>query len=137
MMDYEQMRAFRNGNNPYAKKMGIQVAEIGPGYARVVKTLEESDLNPVGVAHGGVFFSLADTATGSAMASHGYYAVTVSASYNYFRSGKAGDVITAEAREVKGGKTLCVFDVALTDQDGRLVGNGSFTYYNLGKEIQF
>lgn len=136
MMDYEQMRAFRNSSNPYARKLGILVEEIGPGYARVTKTIEEDDLNPVHVAHGGVYFSLADTATGSAMASHGCVAVTVSASYNYFRSGKVGDVITAEAREVKGGRTICVFDVDLKDQEGRLVGNGSFTYYNTGKPIE-
>ena len=36
--------------------------EIGPGYARVVKDVTAEDANPVGVPHGGVYFSMADTA---------------------------------------------------------------------------
>ena len=40
----------------------------GPGYARAVKDITAEDANPVGVAHGGCYFSLADTACGSAMA---------------------------------------------------------------------
>ena len=69
--------------NPFAQRLGIFVEEIGPGYARAVKDITAEDANPVGVAHGGCYFSLADTACGSAMASHGYYAVTVNASYNF------------------------------------------------------
>lgn len=69
-----------------------------PGYARAVKDITAEDANPVGVAHGGCYFSLADTACGSAMASHGYYAVTVNASYNFLRSAKLGDHLVAEAR---------------------------------------
>ena len=76
-MDYEKIRAFRNANNPYAQRQGVLVEEIGPGYARVVKTVEAEDVNPLGVPHGGVYFTLADTACGSAAASYGTMAVTV------------------------------------------------------------
>ena len=78
-MDYEKLRDTRNTTNPYAKRMGIFVEEIGPGCARAVMDVTPDDANPVGVPHGGCYFSLADTASGSAMASHGYYAVTISA----------------------------------------------------------
>ena len=60
---------YRNNNNPYAKRLGIVVQEIGPGYARVTKTVEPEDCNPIGKTHGGVYFSMADTACGSAAAS--------------------------------------------------------------------
>lgn len=135
-MDYQKLKDFRNTHNPFTDKLGIWIEEIGPGYAKAVKTVEQSDLNPAGVAHGGVYFSMADTASGAASASHGYYAVTVSADYHYFRSGKPGDVITAEARETKGGKSLCVYDVQVTDQDGKSAGTGTFTYYLLDRKIE-
>ena len=109
--------------------------EIGPGYARAVKDVTPEDSNPVGVAHGGCYFSLADTACGSAMASHGYYAVTVNASYNFLRSAKLGDHLVAEARETKGGRTLCFYHVEIRDQAGTLLGSGDFTFYKLDREI--
>ena len=134
-MDYKKLRDTRNSSNPFARRLGIFVEEIGPGYARAVKDITAEDANPVGVAHGGCYFSLADTACGSAMASHGYYAVTVNASYNFLRSAALGDRLTAEAREVKPGRTISVFEVRITDGADALLGTGSFTFYRLDREI--
>lgn len=135
-MDYQKLKDSRNSTNPYANRLGIWVEEIREGYARATKTVGPDDLNPVNVPHGGVYFSLADTASGSAMASHGYYAVTVNASYNFLRSGQPGDVLIAVAREVKPGRTLSVFDVQISNQDGVLLGTGTFTFYRLNKQIE-
>ena len=135
-MDLKKILDSRNANNPYAALLGIRVEEIGPGTARAVMTLEPRHLNPVGVPHGGVYFSLADTACGSAMASHGYYAVTISTSYEFLRSGRPGDTLSAGAREIKGGKTICGFDVRITNQEGTPLGSGTFTFYKLDREIE-
>ena len=135
-MDFQKLVAFRNTHNPYPEKTGIIVEEIRLGYARVTKTVFPDDINPAGVAHGGVYFALADTAAGAASASHGYFAVTVNANYNYFRSVKPGDRLTAESTERKTGKSLCVYDVQVTDQAGNLVGTGTFTYYMLDRKIE-
>ena len=134
-MDYQKLKDTRNSTNPFAQRLGIFVEEIGPGYARAVKDITPEDSNPVGMAHGGCYFSLADTACGSAMASHGYYAVTVNASYNFLRSAKLGDHLVAEARETKGGRTLCFYHVEIRDQAGTLLGSGDFTFYKLDREI--
>ena len=135
-MDLKKILDSRNANNPYAALLGIRVEEIGPGTARATLHLEDRLLNPVGVPHGGVYFSLADTACGSAMASHGYYAVTVSTSYEFLRSGRPGDTLTAVASEIKAGRTICVFDVRITNQEGTLLGTGTFTFYKLDREIE-
>ena len=49
------------------------------------------DLNPLQVPHGGVYFALADTACGSAMAAYGTMAVTISCSFSFLKSAQAGD----------------------------------------------
>ena len=136
-MDFQKMADYRNTHNPYVQRQGVVVEEIGPGYARVTKTVAPEDANPLGVPHGGVYFTMADTACGSAMASHGYMAVTMNAGYNFFRSANMGDRLTAEAREIKGGKTICVFEVRITDQNGTLLGTGTFTFYKLEQPIGF
>lgn len=135
-MDYQKIADYRNTHNPHCQRLGIRVEEIQEGYARVRKTIRAEDLNPLRLAHGGVYFSMADTACGSAMASHGHMAVTLNASYNFFRSARAGDILTAEARESKYGRTICVYDVRITDQNGNLLGAGSFTFYQLEQEIE-
>lgn len=135
-MDLKKMMEFRNSKNPYGALLGIWVEEIGLGTARATLHLENKHLNPVGVPHGGVYFSLADTACGSAMASHGYYAVTVSTSYEFLRSGRPGDTLTAVATEVKSGRTICVYDVRITNQEGTLLGTGTFTFYQLDRKIE-
>ena len=135
-MDYQKIKDFRNANNPYCQQLGIFVEEIGPGYAQVTKTVGPEDVNPLGVPHGGVYFSMADTAGGSAMASHGYMAVTVNCNYNFMRSARVGDTLTAKAREIKAGKTLCVYDVRITDQEGTLLGTGTFTFYLLNQNLE-
>ena len=135
-MDYQALVNSRNERNLFAKRVGALVTEISQGYARVEKTVEPDDANPVGVPHGGGDFTMADNACGSAMATHGCMAVTVNASYNFFRSARVGDHLTAEAREVKTGRTVCVYDVRLTNQDDVLLGTGTFTFYKLDQKLE-
>lgn len=61
-MDFQKLKDFRNTHNPFCEKLGILVEEIQAGCAKVTKHVTEEDLNPAGLAHGGVYFSMADTA---------------------------------------------------------------------------
>lgn len=136
-MDFERLKRYRNEQNAFARKLGIQVTNIGPGYARAVKTAQEDETNPAHTVHGGVYFTLGDVTSGAASASHGVVSATVSADYHYLRSAHAGDTLTAEAREIKSGQTLCVYDVRITDQTGTLLGSGTYTYFLLDKPLKF
>lgn len=134
-MDTENILEFRKRRNRFCQRLGIELTELSPGYAKVVKTVTEDDLNPIGFAHGGLYFTMADTAAGSALAAYGSQAVTLNAQYNYFRASGVGDTLTAEARETKHGGTVCVCEVRLTDQDQHLVGTGTFTFFDLKKPL--
>lgn len=135
-MDYEQLRAFRNEKNPFGRRLGIYVEELRPGYARAVKTVTEEDLNPVQVPHGGVYFALADTACGSAMVTYGTMAVTINCSFSFLKSAGVGDRLTAEARELQGGRSVCVLEARVTGEAGELFAVGTFTFRRLDKKIE-
>ena len=135
-MDYEQIRAFRNEKNLFGRQLGIYVEELRPGYARAVKTVTEEDLNPLRVPHGGVYFALADTACGSAMAACGTMAVTINCSFSFLKSARAGDRLTAEARELQSGRSICVLEARVTGEAGELFAAGTFTFRRLDKKIE-
>ena len=134
-MDYEQLRVFRNDNNTFGKRLGIYVEELRPGYARTVKTVTEEDLNPVQVPHGGIYFSLADTACGSAMASYGTAAVTINCSFSFLQSASVGNRLTAEARVLQAGKSICVLEARVTGEAGELYAVGTFTFRRPDRRI--
>ena len=134
-MDYKKLLEHRNRDNRFTRKLGIQVTDVRPGYAKVEKTVTEDDLNPIGFAHGGLYDTMADNACGSAAAAHGIVMVTASGTFNYFRSAEAGDHLTAEATELKYGQTLAVYNVCVTDQRGTLLGSGTFTFCTTGTPI--
>ena len=135
-MDYERPRAFRNSHNPFSSRLGVYVEELRPGYARAVKTVTEEDLNPVQVPHGGVYFTLADTACGAAMVAYGNVAVTINCSFSFLKGAKAGDKLTAEARELPGGRSICVLEARVTGEAGELFAVGTFTFRRLEKKIE-
>ena len=134
-MNLQEVLEYRNSRNRFCQRLGITITELSPGWAKAVKTVTEDDLNPIGLAHGGVYFTMADNVAGSAIAAYGEKAVTLNAQYNFMHAARAGDTLIAEARESRHGSTVCVCDVRITDQNGTLAGTGTFTFYNLKQPL--
>jgi uncharacterized protein (TIGR00369 family) len=90
-------------------------------YGRVA--IDERHLQPMDVVHGGVYAALAETlashATAQAVADDGMVALGMSNDTSFFRPVSNG-VVHAEARRLHGGRTTWVWDVRLTDGEGRL-----------------
>ena len=133
-MEYPKKAVFPDGDNPFAQRLGMVLAETGHDYARVEKTVAPEDANPLGIPHGGVYFAMADEACGSILDARGEASVTVNADYHFFLGARVGDRLTAEAREIKPGRTICVCEARVTNQDGTLLGVGTFTLCRLDRE---
>ena len=134
-MDFQKLADYRNTHNPFPQKLGIHIEEIQLGRSRLTKVITEDDLNIAGMAHGGVFFALSDTAAGAALSSYGQRAVTLNTSFNFLKDAKLGDTLTAEARETKHGSSICIYDVEIKNQTGALVGTGTLTFYMLNEKL--
>ena len=78
--------------------LGIELVEHGPGFARTVMTVRPDMVNGHDIAHGGLVFTLADTAF--ACACNGWGAVTVAASADitFIAPARLGDLLEATAR---------------------------------------
>jgi acyl-CoA thioesterase len=107
--------------DPTSQALGMALAEIRPGYARMTMTVRADMLNGHRTCHGGYIFMLADSAFAFACNSHNFNTVGAGCTIDYLAPGREGDVLTAEAVEqALIGKTG-VYDIAVTNGEGRTV----------------
>ena len=107
--------------DPASQALGMALVSIGPGRARMTMTVREDMLNGHRMCHGGFIFMLADSAFAFACNSHNLNTVGSGCTIEYLEPGQLGDVLLAEAVEqALSGKTG-VYDVKVTNQDGRTV----------------
>jgi acyl-CoA thioesterase len=107
--------------DPTSQALGMVLAEIRPGYARMTMTVRADMLNGHRTCHGGYIFMLADSAFAFACNSHNLNTVGAGCTIDYLAPGREGDLLTAEAVEqALAGKTG-VYDVAVADAQGRTV----------------
>ncbi|MCD7948438.1 MAG: PaaI family thioesterase [Oscillospiraceae bacterium] len=117
-----------NQNNPYSMHSNIFVTRVEHDYAEGELEVVPESLNPMGVVHGGCLSTLADTVGGAAVISRGRRCVTLTATLNYLRPG-SGKKLTCKASVRKSGSTIAVCDLSVTDDVGREVASGCYTYY--------
>lgn len=83
--------------DPYSTWLGIEIIECKIGHCKVAMTIRKEMLNSMGKAHGGISYSLADTAFGFAANTHGKYAVSIETSINHIEALNEGDYLVAES----------------------------------------
>lgn len=115
--------------------LGIKVTVTGAGEASAVLEIAERMQNGHGVCHGGLIFTLADTAF--AFACNGYDRLTLAAgaSIEFLRPARVGDVLTAVATEVHRGGKSGVYDVVVRDQSERNIARFRGRSHMTGQSI--
>ncbi|WP_411767361.1 PaaI family thioesterase [Winogradskyella sp. A3E31] len=76
--------------------MGIEIIESEIGRVKIGMTIRREMLNSMNYAHGGVSYTLADTAFGFTSNTHGKYAVSIETSINHIEALNEGDYLVAE-----------------------------------------
>lgn len=132
-MIFNELIKVRNREN-YTKLLGAKTVEMEEGYAKVELQIKEKHYNGIQSVHGGCIFSLADIAVGSASIGGGEKGTTINANLNYLAPAIDVEKLTAEATETKKGKTICVYDVTIKDENNTLIAIGTFPIYNLSSK---
>ena len=121
-------------DDAFSRLLGMELVRVTPGNATVRLTVREDMVNGLGVCHGGVTFSLADSALAFASNGNGRVTVSIENSIGYPAAARLGDVITAEAVEESAGRRLAFYNVMVRKQDGATVGIFRGTVYRTEKE---
>ena len=105
----------------FANEAGVVIEELCDSYAKMTLKVESRHLNAGDVAHGGVIFLLADI-TMAAMANHKQpISVSIQSDIRFLAAANEGDILTAEAVEVFGRKSLYNCRVTVTNQSDELI----------------
>ncbi len=131
----EAVKNLMLAQDAFSRWLGVTVAAVGPGYARLTLAVRPEMLNGFGALHGGVTFAAADTAFGLACNSHGRQAVGLSVTIDYLAAGCPGDVLTVEAREESLKHKIGVYQVRVSNQHGAVLALFKGTAYRSDKEI--
>ncbi|MBS0322164.1 MAG: hydroxyphenylacetyl-CoA thioesterase PaaI [Proteobacteria bacterium] len=100
---------------------GMRIVAIGPGTATLTMTVQPTMLNGHQTCHGGMIFTLADSAFAFACNSQNHVTVAAGCSIEFLAPAREGDVLTAHAAEQGASGRTGVYDIVVTNQEGRKV----------------
>lgn len=120
-------------NDPFSKWLGIERVEDGAGKSILKMTVRKEMLNGFDVAHGGICYSLADSALAFAANGHGIQSLSIDTSISHTKKVVEGDVLTAKANELNLLKRTGVYQVEVTNQNNEIVALFKGTVYRTSK----
>jgi acyl-CoA thioesterase len=112
---------------PIANFLGMELAELAPGYAKITMKITPEHLNFNGLVFGGIIMCLADQAFAYGMNSMVMPSIATNFSIQLIAGAKVGDVLTAECRPLKSGRRVGFAEMTVTDQSGKLIAKATGT----------
>lgn len=119
----------------FSQWLGIEVLEIKEGYSKLKMLLRDEMINGFGIIHGGIAFSLADSAFAFACNNRNNLSVALDTSITFTKATTPGDVLTAEAKELHNGRSTGLYLITITNQHGEQVALFKGTCFRTGKPL--
>jgi acyl-CoA thioesterase len=118
----------------FSQWLGIERVEEREGFCKLKMTIRAEMCNGFEIAHGGITYSLADSALAFASNSHGRHAVSIDTSISHIIPLKAGDTIIATASEKSCSNKIGIYEVRMEKESGELVALFKGTVFRKEKE---
>jgi len=117
----------RAEGEPIASFLNMRLLELSPGYARVAMKLRPEYINFNGMTFGGIVMAVADEAF--AYASNSVITPNVASQFNihFIASAAVDDELIAECKVVKSGRRVCISEMTVTNQEGKLIARATGT----------
>ena len=119
----------------FSKWMGVELIETRYHYSKIKMQLRREMMNGFGIAHGGITFALADSAFAFACNSEGKITVALDVSISFPKSGKEGDTLIAEAKEINNTNKTGLYLIEVRNQHNEMVALFKGTCYKTEKPL--
>ena len=121
-------------NDPFSKWLGIERMEESAGYCVLRMTVRQEMLNGFAVAHGGITYSLADSALAFAANTHGIQSMSIETSISHTKQVLEADILTAKTKEISLTNRVGIYQIDITNQNNEIVALFKGTVYRTEKE---
>jgi acyl-CoA thioesterase len=118
----------------FSQWMGIEIVEVSEGYCQLKMEVRKEMLNGFQIAHGGIAYSLADSALAFASNSNGKKALSVETSISHTVSIKDGDELTATTEQLSLSNNIGVYLITITNKDNQEMAYFKGTAYRTSKD---
>jgi acyl-CoA thioesterase len=125
-----------NQTDQFSNWLGMEVLESRHGFCKIQLRILPHMVNSFGTGHGGVAFSLADTAFAYACNSNGKVSVVLEVSISFTKPVQVNDLLIAEARAIHSTRKTGVYMVEVTNASHELVALFKGTCYRIDKHQQ-
>jgi len=122
-------------NDLFSQWLGIEVLEIKDGYSKIKMTVRKEMINGFGIVHGGIAFSLADSAFAFACNNRNILSVALDTSINFTKPVHVGDVLIAEANELHNGRSTGLYHITIKNQNDHVVALFKGTCFRTNKTL--
>jgi acyl-CoA thioesterase len=138
-MDRKVIEAIRTraAEEAYARKLGIVLRKVEPGYALVEMAINADMGNIFDMAHGGAIFSLIDEAFELSCNTYGTIAVALSMNVTYHNPPSEGSVLRAESKEIYRSTKTASYDIKVTDGEDLLIASCQALAYRKKEKLPF
>ncbi len=124
---YAAVQARANQEGTYAVDGGMRIEELGDGWARGALQLAPRHANPMGIVHGGVYFTMMDQVAGTAACTGGGLCRTVNCEVRFLAAAQ-GDRLISRAEAVRMGRSIAVIRAWVEDAAGTVCADGVYTF---------
>jgi acyl-CoA thioesterase len=133
--NFEQVVAHMLEKDLFSQWLGIKILSIKEGYAKTKMVIRKEMINGLGIIHGGIAFSLADSTFAFACNNRNNLSVALDTSINFLKPVHVDDVLIAEAREIHNGKSTGLYQITITNQRDHKVALFKGTCFRTGKKL--
>lgn len=119
----------------FSQWLGIELVDIKEGYSKIRMTVRKEMINGFAIVHGGIAFSLADSAFAFACNNRNNLSVALDTSINFTKSVHVGDTLIAEATEIHNGRSTGLYHITIFNQKNEPVAHFKGTCFRKGKTL--
>ena len=118
----------------FSQWLGIELIKVSEGFCKLEMTVRDEMTNGFNIAHGGISYSLADSALAFAANSDGVQSLSIETTISYTKKVISGDRLTAETKEISKNEKNAVYNINITNQDDITVAHFKGTVYRTKKK---
>ena len=119
----------------FSQWLSISIIEIKEGYSKIKMTVRSEMINGFGIVHGGITFSLADSAFAFACNNRNILSVALDTSINFLKPVQVNDVLIAVANELHNGRSTGLYHINITNQQNETVAVFKGTCFRTSKSL--